>query len=182
MTVDALSTESSRRPSPTGTLVDVKLQKAKNGCGTFYQMKIMQLSVPREVPTTADGRLSKRLLSCIAQDNGCDLSMSRYALGLMSPRLSTSRALTNAVDCLLSTWTNLRRGLPPEEMLDLKGYGKALRSLQTALSDPEQRFCTATLAATSILHRVEVRFYHHKTQNVRDDLMDSKLQVLIRYL
>ena len=169
MTIDALSTETQRKPSPTGTLVDVKLQKAKNGCGTFYQMKIMQMAVPREVPTTADGRLAKRLLSCIKEDNGCDLSMSCYSLGLMTQRLSTSRALTNAVDCLLSTWTNLRRGLPPEEMLDLKGYGKALRSLQTALSDPDQRLCTATLAATSILHRVEVRFYHYKTQNVRED-------------
>ncbi|TPX11592.1 uncharacterized protein E0L32_007803 [Thyridium curvatum] len=45
-----------------------------------------------------------------------------------------------------------------EDLLDLKTYGRALRSVQAALADPEQMYDAATLAAVSILQRVEVPF------------------------
>lgn len=62
------------------------------------------------------------------------------------------------VAMLCSTWANFRRALPVEQVFKSQTYGKALRSLQSALSDESQPLRAETLAAVTIMERVEAVF------------------------
>jgi hypothetical protein len=158
-------------PSPCGTLVDIKLQATADGCGTFHQMKIVRdvLPRPREVTPTSEEKLAAKLAHAMAASEtsgyGNALLLSHEVLALMAARISESSALSDALGCLLTTFGNLRRNLPFQDLIDLHTYGRALKSLQKAFKDPDQQFSTATLAAATVLYRIEVAYDSSKGPN-----------------
>ena len=115
------------------------------------------------------------------RDDGYDLAMSKYVLVLLPQRLGESQALLYAVDCLLNTWSNARRGLDQKHVLDLKSYGKALRCLQIELDDPRHSVKTGTLAATSILQRIEASAFlpcYLPWRELVTDMLSTSTEVL----
>lgn len=155
----------SQAPSPCGTLVDVKLQRAADGHGAFHQMKIVRATpLPREAIPTSEEKLAAKLSHAMASGlNG--LLLSHDILHRMAGRLSESTALSDALTCLLATFANLKRALPFQDLIDLQTYGKALKSLQKALKDPNQQYTTLTLAAVTILYQIEVAYDSSKGPN-----------------
>lgn len=156
-------------PSPSGTLVDVKLQSAADGSGAFHQMKIVRDPPPRtrEVSPTSEEKIAAKLAQCMAtsETSGFGLLMSHEVLGSMAQRVSESVALIDAMNCLLATFSNLRRAKPFQDLIDLQTYGKALKSLQKAYKDSDQQYTTATLAAATLLYRIEVAYDSSKGPN-----------------
>ncbi|KAH8912161.1 hypothetical protein BR93DRAFT_922111 [Coniochaeta sp. PMI_546] len=158
-------------PSPCGTLVDVKLQSTADGTGTFHQMKIVRdvPARPREVTPTSEEKVAAKLLHAMAVSEtsgyGNALLLSHETLSLMAARISESSALSDALGCLLATFGNLRRALPFQDLIDLHTYGRALKSLQKALKDPEQQLSTATLAAATVLYQIEIAYDSSKGPN-----------------
>jgi hypothetical protein len=124
---------------------------------------------PREVTPTSEEKLAAKLVHAMAvsetSGHGNALLLSHEALSLMAGRISESSALSDALGCLLATFGNLKRVLPFQDLIDLHTYGKALKSLQRALKDPEQQFSTATLAALTVLYQIEVAYDSSKGPN-----------------
>lgn len=128
-------------------------------------MKIVRNTpVQREVTPTSEERLASKLSTAMASGVP-GLLLSHDLLSLMSARLSESTALSDALACLLATFSNLRCGLPYQDLIDLSTYGKALKSLHRALKDPNAQYATTTLAAVTILYQVEVAYDSSKGPN-----------------
>ena len=145
-------------PTPAGRLVDIKLQPASNGTGTFYKMRIMNESVRKtQVTMSKEDVLISRLTSFLStfEGSGYDLSLPGQALKLIGRRVLASPALTDSIICLIATYETLREGLSAKDMMDSQTYHKALRSLQRAVDDPKQQASVETLAATTIVHRIQ---------------------------
>lgn len=161
----------SQAPSPCGTLVDVKLHSTADGTGAFHQMKIVSENParPREVTPTSEEKLAAKLAHAMAlseaSGDGNALLISHEALSLMPARLAESAALSDALGCLLATFGNLRRALPFQDLIDLHTYGRALKSLQKSLKDPDQQLGTATLAAATVLYQIEIAYDSSKGPN-----------------
>lgn len=116
-----------------------------------------RLSCPKTVPTTAADRIAARLVALLERGTYESVVNMRY-MKRVPPRLASSAALRDTVALLCSAWTGSRRRRPVEELVALGVYGKALRSLQRALSSgPEQLSCE-TLAAVTIMERFIVLF------------------------
>lgn len=146
-------------PTPSGKLVDINLQAARNGSGTFHKMRILSENVRKaQVPMSKEDVLISRLASFLStfEGSGYDLSLPGKALKLMACRVSASAALKDSISCLIATYETLREGLPAKDMMDSKTYHRALRSLQRAVDDPQQQASVETLAATTIVHRIQV--------------------------
>jgi hypothetical protein len=135
-------------------MVDVNSQSLDGGASySCFRLS----SGPRSVPTTVADRVAIRLSALLDKgiyDNG--VFNMRY-MTLIPQRLSQSAALRDCVALLCSAWANSRRKMPVDELVALGIYGKALRSLQRALSGPQALECEI-LAAVTIMERFFVIF------------------------
>ncbi|KAK1248968.1 hypothetical protein MKX08_007188 [Trichoderma sp. CBMAI-0020] len=95
---------------------------------------------PRPSLTTVADRLAANLVRHLERD-----SDGAFLLTLGHIKFVPARA-------------NFRRALPVEQIINSQTYGKALRSLQIALNDGHQQLSAETLAAVTIIERVEIAF------------------------
>lgn len=114
---------------------------------------------PRRTLTTVSERVAARLVGYLGTEAA---SWDYLACVGYTPhlpvRLSESAALRDCVALMCSTWLNQRRGLAPERVVDRTLYCKALRSLRRALGDRGLQLRCETLAAATILERLELLF------------------------
>ncbi|KAM0521348.1 hypothetical protein ACHAPE_002828 [Trichoderma viride] len=110
---------------------------------------------PRPNLTTVADRLAASLVRHL--EHGSFL-LTLGHIKFVPARIGASPALRDCVAMLCSSWANFRRALPVEQIINSQAYGKALRSLQTALSDERQQLSAETLAAVTIMERVEIAF------------------------
>lgn len=113
-------------------------------------------------PTTTAERVAARLVGYLDKGSSYDASLAACYLHLLPSRLGESSALRDAVALFCGCWGSFRRANPAESPVDPKAYGKALRSLKRAIDDPRQQLSAETLAATSIMDRVEILFDSRK--------------------
>lgn len=147
-------------PTPSGKLVHVKLHTAGNGIGTFHKMRIMsEKMVKARMTMSKEDLLITRLMRFLHtfEGSGYDMSLPGHALRSMVCRISASTALRDSIECLIATYESLRRGLSAKDMMDSKSYHKALRSLQRAVENPKHQTSAETLAATTLVHRIQAR-------------------------
>lgn len=121
-------------------------------------------SGPRNVPTTVADRIAARLVALLDKGTYETSVINMRYMKLVPPRLGSSAALRDTVALICSAWAGSRRRRPVEELVALGIYGKALRSLQRALSGPEQLHCE-TLAAVTIMERFFVLFNRGNRSN-----------------
>lgn len=113
---------------------------------------------PRPNPTTVADRLAASLVRHLENDPDRAFLLTVGYIKFVPARLGASTALRDCVALLCSTWANFRRALPVKQLINSKVYGKALHGLQIALNDERQQLSTETLAAITIMERVEVLF------------------------
>jgi hypothetical protein len=70
-------------------------------------------------------------------------------------RVGRSAVLDDAVSFLIASHESFVRGEDLHSLGNLAKYGRALRSLQTAIDDPEEQYSTCTLAAVAVMSRLE---------------------------
>ncbi|KFA60164.1 hypothetical protein S40285_09713, partial [Stachybotrys chlorohalonatus IBT 40285] len=117
----------------------------------------VRFSSPRLHPTTAAERVASRLTAYLERESRFDISLVDY-FRLLPARLGSSAALRDAVAYFCKGWSDTENASPSKCSIDPQPYGKALRSLQRALRDDEERLATETLAAVSVMYRAEVLF------------------------
>jgi hypothetical protein len=98
-----------------------------------------------------------RLITYLERESRFDASLVDY-FRLLPARLGSSAALRDAVACFCRGWSDSENASPSKSSVDPQAYGKALRSLQRALGDEKEKLATETLAAVSVIYRVEVLF------------------------
>lgn len=126
------------------------------GGATYSVLRLSQ--EPRPNLTTVADRVAATLVRHL--ENGPDNAFLLTAghIKFVPTRVGASSALRDCVALLCSTWTNFRRALSVEQLINPDVHGKALRSLQIALNDECRQLSTETLAAVTILERVEILF------------------------
>ncbi|KAI9148699.1 hypothetical protein HJFPF1_10740 [Paramyrothecium foliicola] len=90
-----------------------------------------------------------------------EFNMTADYFRLLPVRLEYSVALRDAVALFFICWGNNCRAYSPKILANLEVYGKALRSLQRALSGEDnegKQLPCETLAAVSVMDRIEVLF------------------------
>ncbi|KAI1099502.1 hypothetical protein F4804DRAFT_79960 [Jackrogersella minutella] len=118
---------------------------------------------PRKNLTTVADRVGARLVGYLGHEGAAwDMLISFGDIKHIPSRLSESIALRDSVSLMCSTWANSRRNIPPDQMVDPNLYGKALRSLQRSLIDDQTKLKCETLAAATILERLEIMFDTHR--------------------
>ncbi|OTA62336.1 hypothetical protein K449DRAFT_465111 [Hypoxylon sp. EC38] len=125
---------------------------------------------PRKTPTSVADRVAARLVGFLVHENSpWDILAAIGYTKHLPARLGESPALRDCVALMCSTWANSRRNLPADQLIDSNLYGKALRSLQRALDDHKQQLRCETLAAATVLERLEVLFDtrrpYHRTRH-----------------
>lgn len=120
-----------------------------------FKQSIVRFDNP--ISLTETERLSYSLFDSIEAENPslCLNNIGSF-VSQIPQRLGTNTALDDATTCLLSSYSALFKSPVAHRKIDPKLYGRALRSLQKALEDPEQCRSTTTLCATILLHRLEV--------------------------
>lgn len=157
--------------TPASNFIEQTIKFAKQGGGTFRRLRIANrasisptaaiASRLRAPPQSPDDTTVARLVSHINATAGTGYDLRRSGLEdvmqTMPRRWSlSSPALKSAFELLFSSWCNLRQGLQPKDVLDLRARAKALRSLNQALQDPKERLSLDTYAAASIFCKAEV--------------------------
>lgn len=150
-----------RRPKPSWDRITYE-----DG-GSFGRMRLPKHSAPRLVTPAPSERLAAELVWCLdaAPGTGLDLHLWGASLGLLPPLLAQSAALQHATKLLVASWFNMQRGWTRCKWLDAKLYDAALRSLQQALEhafkedSSSSHLTTTTLAAQTILHKLEVTYF-----------------------
>ncbi|KAI0386506.1 hypothetical protein F5Y04DRAFT_244204 [Hypomontagnella monticulosa] len=145
-------------------------QKGLPGGGSFGHFR-MASNEPRKNLTTVADRVAARLVGYLAhEDAPWDILATIGYTKHLPVRLGESAALRDSVALMCSTWSNYRRNVPVAQLVDSNLYGKALRSLQRALDDRHQQLKCETLAAATVLERLEVVFDtrrpYHRTRHV----------------
>ncbi|KAL6890490.1 hypothetical protein GGI43DRAFT_416024 [Trichoderma evansii] len=141
--------------APSHAIVAINSRNVPGGAS----YSILRLSQePRPNPTTVADRLAASLVRHLENGPDSALLLTMGHLNFVPARIGASPALRDCVALLCSTWANYRRALPVERIIDSKVYGKALRSLQIALDDENQQLRTETLAAVTMMERVEIMF------------------------
>jgi hypothetical protein len=128
--------------------------------GSSYT-RVRLAPAPRSYPTTTADRVASRLAAYLERGSRFDASLAADYFRLLPARLGASAALRDAVALFCMGWGNFRRASPPKTIVDPRAYGKALRSLQRALSGDDnegKQLACETLAAASVMDRVEVLF------------------------
>ncbi|KAI1456972.1 hypothetical protein F4805DRAFT_203183 [Annulohypoxylon moriforme] len=118
---------------------------------------------PRKNLTTVADRVGARFVGYLTHESAAWDMLATAGYNKHLPvRLSESAALRDSVALLCSTWTNYRRNVSPDQIIDSNLYGKALRSLQRSLEDQQLQLRCETLAAATILERLELIFDTHR--------------------
>ncbi|KAI1211412.1 uncharacterized protein F4807DRAFT_451030 [Annulohypoxylon truncatum] len=118
---------------------------------------------PRKNLTTVADRVAARFVGYLTHERAAwDMLASAGYNRHLPVRLSESAALRDSVALVCSTWSNSRRNVPPDQIVDPNLYGKALRSLQRSLEDQQLQLRCETLAAATLLERVELIFDTHR--------------------
>ncbi|KAK4067238.1 uncharacterized protein Triagg1_7681 [Trichoderma aggressivum f. europaeum] len=156
----SLSTTASIPPlvpssAPSHAIVAIKSRDIPGGA-SYSVLRLPQ--EPRPNPTTVADRLAATLIRHLENSPDNTFLLTAGHIKFVPARVGASSALRDCVALLCSTWTNFRRALPVEQLVNPDAYGKALRSLQIALNDEHQQLSTETLAAVTILERVEILF------------------------
>ncbi|KAI5925384.1 hypothetical protein F4810DRAFT_660270 [Camillea tinctor] len=143
-------------------MVNVRRRGLPDGSSFGY----LRLVAPRNVPTTVADRLGARLVGHLAKDGPpWNLMRSIGYTKHIPRRLGESAALRDCVALLCSCWANYRRGVPADYIIDPVLYAKALRGLQRCLADRRAYATCETLAAATIMERVEVFFDTNRPQH-----------------
>ncbi|KAI1813278.1 hypothetical protein GGS20DRAFT_599362 [Poronia punctata] len=122
----------------------------------------------RHLPSNPKDRLAARLVGCLesAPRTGNDLCILGAFLPLIPQQLVPgNRALYSAVELILDSWTSCRRGLPPEQWLDLRAYNRAIRSLNDVLHDRDPEMIGSTFAAQCLLQKAEILYDFKRGSN-----------------
>lgn len=150
--------------------------------GSFHRMQLSRPSKRRDITPTPADRLAAELVYCLdaAPGTGYDLRLWGSSLELIPPLLGQSTVLQHATKLLTTCWSNVRRERPRYTWLDAQIYDAALISLQQALEqtfkDPASNLATSTLAAQTILQKVEVITKHclpQLMQTLTENPLDS---------
>ncbi|KAL1626441.1 hypothetical protein SLS56_006845 [Neofusicoccum ribis] len=151
-------------PTSGGVVLDLRSRQFLEG-GSYHRMRICQQQaqqpqVATPVPGSRVDLLVARLVSLLGSSKGTghDLQFVGPSICQFPPRLAESVALQDATECLLFAHDALLRREEPESLIDPGCYGRALRSLQRALDDPQERYLANTLAATGLLQKTEGAF------------------------
>ena len=116
---------------------------------------------PRPYPSTVSGRVAGRLVRLLDNENdgGSKFFRGHRFLLPLPARLDNSPALRDCAALFASTWANFQRGLPCSEVTDRNLYGKALRSLWSALNQNlNEPVKSENLAAITIMDRYQSMF------------------------
>ncbi|KAI0479801.1 hypothetical protein F4859DRAFT_450364 [Xylaria cf. heliscus] len=149
------------------TLMRVRQRAAGHGGGTFTKMRRvrptdLRTSLPAHIPRNCVDNLAAQVVYCLQATAGTehDLALSITWADLAPQRLYSSAAFCAAISIYMSTWQKacFAAASLPTTVLDRKAYGKALGFLRSALRDPKQTYDAGTLAATALIHRIEVDF------------------------
>ncbi|KAK6827309.1 c6 zinc finger domain protein [Apiospora arundinis] len=125
-------------------------------------MRLPKAPKPCNISPAPADRLAAELIWCLdaVPGTGHDLRLWGASLELMPPLLGQSAALQYATKLLVTSWSNMQRGWARCTWLDAQLYDAALRSLQQALEkafkDPTSQLATTTLAAQTILQKLEI--------------------------
>ncbi|KAL7625824.1 hypothetical protein AAE478_005047 [Parahypoxylon ruwenzoriense] len=113
-----------------------------SGGATFGHFRL-SLDRPQKNLTTVSDRVAARLMNYLGnEDAAWDLSASNYYTKLLPVRISESAALRDCVAVMCSAWTNFRRN--------------------RAVHDPVRQLTCETLAAATIMERLEILFDTHR--------------------
>ncbi|KAK8102056.1 cysteine-binding protein FliY [Apiospora sp. TS-2023a] len=148
-----------------GGLVETKLTKAEDG-RSFRRLRLKPAHPSPRLVRLGDGdRSAAQLISVIraCPDTGFDVCLGSGldSLHMMGRCMShNSPVLQDAVGAMVASWTNLRRGLRHEHVLDAPSYFKAISSINEALNkeSKEGKISLETYAAVGILTRVEFNY------------------------
>ncbi|XXG96036.1 hypothetical protein Hte_002313 [Hypoxylon texense] len=156
-----VAARSSVADRPAGSLEKIRCQDLPGGA-SFSHFRLHS-SEPKKNLTTVADRVAARLVGYLGNDDApWDYLVYTGYIRHLPVRLSRSAALRDCVVLMTSTWANHKRNLPIEQVMDSGLYGKALRSLQRAIDDHRERLSCETLAAVTILERVELLFDHRR--------------------
>ncbi|KAI1662039.1 hypothetical protein F4813DRAFT_396718 [Daldinia decipiens] len=154
---DEVATQLTTHKRPVGNLESIR-QRGLPGGASFGHFRFAP-DGPRENLTTVAERVAARLVGYLSHENApWDILASCGYIKHLPARLGESAALRDCVALMSSTWINSRRGFTTTKLLDSNLYVKALRTLQRAINDPHQQLRSETLAAATILERLELIF------------------------
>ena len=145
------------RRASAAWFADASFRDAPGGGASFGYMRLCHRP-PRSNPTTLADHTALRLVGFLEHDHLGDLLQSETYTKLLPSRLEKSIALRDAVSVYVSAWTNFQRGEPAEKVVPPVEFGRALRSLQLALDSPDTQLSSETLAATTMMERLESEF------------------------
>ncbi|KAF2657763.1 hypothetical protein K491DRAFT_776974 [Lophiostoma macrostomum CBS 122681] len=149
----------------------VTLRSSKlNGGTVIKKFRLLDLSAKRVSLTASPSllpneRLSARLYAAIDPTTNTKIHTHTIILRELLGRFGINSALDNATLCLVSSHEAVMRGDDVPTLFNSRWYGKTLRSLQQAVNDREIQFSTETLAAISVMWRLEAIFYRVRGTN-----------------
>ncbi|KAK6957112.1 hypothetical protein Daesc_002397 [Daldinia eschscholtzii] len=150
-----VGTQLTTRGKPTGNLESIRQRGLPSGA-SFGHFRLAP-DGPRKNLTTVADRVGARLVGYLSHENASwDILSSFGYIKHLPVRLSESAALRDCVALMCSTWANARRDFASAQLIDSSLYGKALRTLQRAINDHDQQLSSETLAAATILERLEL--------------------------
>ena len=85
--------------------------------------------------------------------------------------LGSSEPLDNAIACVLASFDQLALDANHAQALNRRLYGRTLQSLRSALVEPGSWRSTGTLAATVMMHRIEVTSRAISTGSTRGETL-----------
>ncbi|KAI1482216.1 hypothetical protein F4774DRAFT_407245 [Daldinia eschscholtzii] len=156
-----VATQLTKRGKPAGNLESIRQRGLPSGA-SFGHFRLAP-DGPRKNLTTVADRVGARLVGYLSHENASwDILSSFGYVKHLPVRLSESAALRDCVALMCSTWANARRDFASAQLIDSTLYGKALRTLQRAINDHDQQLSSETLAAATILERLELVFDTHR--------------------
>ncbi|KAI0600936.1 hypothetical protein F4775DRAFT_582502 [Biscogniauxia sp. FL1348] len=154
--------------TPGMRLVALRDRITESGA-TFSKLRILSQApkIPDRVSKSQSDLLAGRISYYLDSSAGTGYSFGTFigTLNFAPQLIGENEALFHATDLLLSTWLKLCRGAKSEDILDLRGYNRAIRSLQRALDSPRDQKSVATLAAVHYLQTIEMLFDSSKGVN-----------------
>ncbi|KAI0113335.1 hypothetical protein F4814DRAFT_421483 [Daldinia grandis] len=154
---DNVTAQLTTRGRAVGNLESIR-QRGLPGGASFGHFRLAP-DGPRKTLTTVAERVGARLVGYLSHENApWDILASCGYVKHLPVRLGESAALRDCVALMCSTWINSRRSSKSTQIMDSNLYVKALRTLQRAINDRNQQLRSETLAAATILERLELIF------------------------
>ncbi|KAH6630050.1 hypothetical protein B0J18DRAFT_420021 [Chaetomium sp. MPI-SDFR-AT-0129] len=150
-----------RKSEGAARLVLMQSRLAETGNGTFLKHRFQDFESRCPAPTATPQGTADSLVSRLVYVLESDLMKSPCIrpkvpwLRLTPQRIPAEPVLCDAISLLLNTWFNAQKGLPREDVLDRKAYGKSLTSLRAALQNPTKVYDISTLVSTTLIQGIE---------------------------